>query len=194
MDVKEEGDSGTGLGTGERYVDLLKPGSKSSKQPFSSPQKTSLEAVSGISRPSSATGGMGSSPSGGIAVRAPRLMETIGDWEVRDEMTSPEETSHSFSVQSSDEDKILRPRAMMAVSVTVRVWALIVRTGEIRVPASDGLSGRSAGKTVNEKSWLDDSRTRDEGKNRNEATLLKWGRDGVLDFVVSITWATGGAD
>jgi len=74
IDVREEGD----LGIGDRYVDFLKPKSKSSKEPFSSPQNTSLEAVSGISRPSSATGGMNSSPSGGITIRAPRPMERIG--------------------------------------------------------------------------------------------------------------------
>ena len=169
MDVREEGD----LGTGDRYVDFLKPKSKTSKEPFSSPQNTSLEAVSGISRSSWAAGGIDSSPSGGIAVRFPRLMERIGDWEANDEMTSPEETSQSLSVQSSDEDTILRPRAMMAESVTGRVWDLIVRTGEMCVPMLEGLSGRSAGKTASEKSWLDDSRTRDEGKNFNEATLLK---------------------
>ena len=100
-------------------------------------------------------------------------METIGDWEDKDEMTSPEETSQSFNVQSSDEDKILRPRAMMAESVTERVWALIVRTGEMRVPVLDGMSGRSAGKTVSEKSRPDDKRTRDEGKNFKETTLLR---------------------
>jgi hypothetical protein len=100
-------------------------------------------------------------------------MESIGDWEASDEMTSPEETSQSFSVQSNDEDTILRPRAMMAESVTGRVWALIVRTGEMCVPMVEELSGRSAGKTASEKSWLDDSKTRDEGKNLNEATPLK---------------------
>ena len=169
MDVREEGD----LGTGDRYVDFLKPKSKTSKEPFSSPQNTSLEAVSGISRSSWAAGGIDSSPSGGITVRFPRLMERIGDWEANDEMTSPDETSQSLRVQSSDEDTILRPRAMMAESVTVRVWALIVRTGEMCVLMLEGLSGRSAGKTFSEKSWLDDSRTRDEGKNFNEATLLR---------------------
>ena len=169
IDVREEGD----LGTGDLYVDLLKPKSKSSKEPFSSPQNTSLEAVSGISRLSSEAGGMSSSPSGGIAIRLPRLMERIGDLEFRDEMTSPEETSQSFSVESNDEDNTLRPRAMMAESVTVRVWALIVRTGEICVPLLVGMSGRSAGKTVNEKSWPDDKRTRDEGKNFKETTLLR---------------------
>lgn len=102
-------------------MDFLTPRSKSSKEPFSSPQKTSLEAVSGFSRLSSATGGINSSPSGGIGIRSPRLMETIGDKEVKDEMTAAEETSQSFSVQSSDEDKMLRPIEMMAESVTVRV-------------------------------------------------------------------------
>jgi hypothetical protein len=170
IDVKEEeGD----LGTGDLYIDFLKPKSKISKEPFSSPQNTSFEAVSSISRSSWAAGGMDSSPSGGISVRFPRLMERIGDWEANDEMTSPEETSQSFSVQSNDEDKILRPRAMMAESVTVRVWALIVRTGEMCVPMLERLSGRSAGRTVREKSWLEDSRTRDEGKNFNETTLLR---------------------
>jgi hypothetical protein len=100
-------------------------------------------------------------------------MERIGDGEVNDEMTSPEETSQSLRLQSSDEDTILRPRAMMAESVTGRVWALIVRTGEMCVLMLEGLSGRSAGRTASEKSWLDDSRTRDEGKNFNEATPLK---------------------
>jgi hypothetical protein len=109
--------------------------------------------------------------SGEIAVRFPRLMARIGDWEANDEMTSPEETSQSFSVQSRDEDKILRPRAMTRIAESVRVWA--VRTGEMCVPMLEGLSGRLAGKTVSEKSWLDDSRTRDEGKNCNETTLLK---------------------
>ena len=169
IEVREE----EGFGTGDLYVDFLKPKSKSSKEPFSSPQNAILEDVSGTSRSSWAAGGIDSSPSGGIAVRSPRLMEIIGDWEARDEMTFPEETSQSFSVQSRDEDTIFRPRAMMAVSVTVRVWALNVRTGEICVPMLDVLSGRSAGKTAKEKSWLDDSRTRDEGKNFNEATLLK---------------------
>jgi len=100
---------------------FLKPKSKTSKEPFSSPQNTSLEAVSGISRPSLVMGGMGSSPSGGIAIRSPRLMEAIGDWEDSDEMTSPEETSQSFRVRSNEEDKTLRPRAMIAESVTVRM-------------------------------------------------------------------------
>ena len=104
-------------------------------------------------------------------------------------MTSPEETSQSFSVQSSDEDKIFRPRAMMAESVTVRVWALIVRTGEICALVLEKSTGRSAGKIVSEKSWPDDSRTRDEGKNFNETTPLKWARDEVLYFVISIDWA-----
>jgi len=62
---------------------------------------------------------------------------------------------------------------MMAESVTGRVWALIVRTGEMCVPVLEGTSGRSAGKTVSEKSWPVDRRTRDEGKNFKETTLLR---------------------
>ena len=40
------------FGTGDLYMDFLKPKSNSSKEPFSRPQKTIFEAVSGISRSS----------------------------------------------------------------------------------------------------------------------------------------------
>jgi len=128
-----------------------------------------------------------SSPSGGFSIRSPRLIDTTGDCEERDEMTEPEDTSQSLRVESSDEETMFRPSSMMAVSVTVRVCARSVRTGATLVPFLEGTSGRSAGSIANEKSILEERSTRDDGKNRSDVTALRCGFDGVLDAVVSIS-------
>lgn len=130
---------------------------------------------------------MDSSPSGGTGKRSPKLIEAMADCVENEEITSPDDTSHSLIVESSDEETIFRPRSMIAVSVTVRVWARRVRTGATLVPFLDGISGRSAGSIVSEKSMPEVSSTRDDGKNLREVTPLKCGFEGVLDAAMSIS-------
>ena len=168
----------------------MNPRSKSSNDPLSSPPNTILEFVWGISRASRDGGGIDSSPSGGVGKRSPRLIEATADCEENEEMTSPDDTSHSLIVESSDEETMFRPRSTMAVSVTVRVWARRVRTGATLVPFLDGTSGRSAGSIVSEKSMPEVSSTREDGKNLSDVTPLKWGFDGVRDAAMSISCET----
>ena len=130
---------------------------------------------------------MHSSPSGGMGNRSPRLIDATGDFEEREEMTEPEDTSQSLIVESSDEETMFRPRSMMAVSVTVRVCARRVRTGATLVPGVEGTSGRSAGSIVNEKSIPEERSTRDDGKNLSDVTPLRCGFEGILDDAVSIS-------
>ena len=165
----------------------MNPRSKSSNEPLSSPLNTILEFVWGVSRASRDGGGIDSSPSGGVGKRSPKLIEATADCEENEEMTSPDDTSHSLIVESNDEETIFRPRSMMAVSVTVRVWARSVRTGATLVPFLDGTSGRSAGTIVSEKSMPEVSSTREDGKNLSDVTPLKWGFDDVLDAAMSIS-------
>jgi len=128
-----------------------------------------------------------SSPSGGLGIRSPRLIDMTWDCEEREEMTEPEDTSQSLIVESSDEETMFRPSSMMAVSVTVRVCARRVRTGATLVPFLEGPSRMSAGSIVNEKSIPEERSTRDDGKNLRDVTPLRCGFDGVLDAVVSIS-------
>lgn len=65
---------------------------------------------------------------------------------------------------------MVRPRAMIAVDVTARVWPLRVRTGDMRVGSGEE-EGGSAGRMEREKSVLDVSRTREEGKKRREVRV-----------------------
>lgn len=88
---------------------------------------------------------------------------------------------------------MFRPRAMMAVDVMARVCARRVRAGVTLADVDgDGASvGRSAGRIDKEKSAPEERRTREEGKNLREVTVLKCGfatllRDvgGVIVWVI----------
>jgi len=106
-------------------------------------------------------------------MRSPRLRDTIGEWALNDEMRSPDDTSQSLTVESSDDETIFRPTAMMAVPVTGLTCCRSVRAGTILVPEREGSSGSSVGRIVREKSCPEDNMTRDDGKNLSEVTRLR---------------------
>jgi len=88
-----------------------------------------------------------------------------------DLICSPPLTSHNRTVPSLADDKILRPRAMIAVDVIALVCARSVRIGERLV---EDVSEGSAGRIVRVKSAPPVRRTLDEGKNLKEVTELRW--------------------
>lgn len=91
-------------------------------------------------------------------------------------MHEPEGTSHNFTVESMEVDRMFRPRAMMPVDDIERVCPRRVRAGVMRllgVAESDDGVGRSAGRIAREKSPPAVRRTRDEGKNWRDVTLLR---------------------
>jgi hypothetical protein len=109
------------------------------------------------------------SPSGETSICSPMLEDRIGDWAIREEIHELEGTSHSFTVESRDVERIFLPRDMIPVEDMERVCPRRVRAGAMRVLApsvvSDEVSDKSAGRIESAKSPPAERSTREEGKN-----------------------------
>ena len=95
----------------------------------------------------------------------------------KEEIHPADGTSHSFTVESRDVDRIFLPRAMIPVEDIGRVCPRRVRAGAIRILGPIVVLGedaeKSAERMAREKSPPAERSTREEGKNWRAVTLLR---------------------